>query len=298
MPLASRADADAHTEPHARRAVIVAIVVAEFLRSDRVEQWRDDRRVRDVSHLTIRGELEPIGGRERDDALPRPVAKPVAAQAADLEAIVGRTPHDAGSRGEPFDAVDADQLAQRARAEPLALEAGEGPAARDATHFGADVLEIVLADRLSDVLDRDAEGDRPRKGIALGFGQERDLLAAEPAHGQAQVEQVTVDFPASPDDAARRNVEPRGTPANLDLLAVGEPEASFPQRIVQHDADVFELRIEIRLGGEVERHAHQLGGCCVYEQRADDSGAVEVLRPDAQRDHPYRTLRELDAGRV
>src|SRR2546422_6413167 len=51
----------------------------------------------------------------------------------------------------------------------------------------------------------------------------------------------------------------RGTPANLDLLAVGEPEASFPQRIVQHDADVFELRIEIRLGGEVERHAHQLG---------------------------------------
>src|SRR2546425_11364401 len=172
MPLASRADAYARTEPHARRAVIVAIVVAEFLRCDRVEQWRDDRRVRDVSHLTIRRELEPIDGRERDDALPRPVAKPVAAQAADLEAIVGRTPHDAGSRGEPFDAVDADQLAQRARAEALALEAGEGPAARDATHFGADGLEGVLPDRLGDVLDRGAEGNRPRKGIALGFRQE------------------------------------------------------------------------------------------------------------------------------
>src|SRR6266851_1126678 len=298
MPLASRADAYAHAEPHARRAVIVAIIVAEFLRSDRVEQWRDDRRVRDVSHLTIHRQLEAIGGRERNDALPRPVGKPIAAQAADLEAIVRRTPHDAGSHGEPFAAIDADQLAQRARAEALALESGEGPAARDATHFGPDVLEIVLADRLGDVLDRGAEGARPRKGIALGLGQRRDLFTVEPVRGKAQVEYVTVDFPASPDDAARRNVEPRGTPANLDLLAVGEPEPSFPQRIVQHDADVFELRIEIRLGGEVERHAYQLGGCGIYEQRAHDGGDVEILRPDAQRDHAHRSLRELDGGRV
>src|SRR2546426_12116415 len=160
MPLASGADAYARTEPHARRAVIVAIVVAEFLRCDRVEQWRDDRRVRDVSHLTIRRELEPIDGRERDDALPRPVAKPVAAQAADLEAIVGRTPHDAGSRGEPFDEVDADQLAQRARAEALALEAGEGPAARCAAYFGPDGFERLFADRLSDLRGRDLERGR------------------------------------------------------------------------------------------------------------------------------------------
>jgi len=63
-----------------------------------------------------------------------------------------------------------DQLAQRARAEALALEAGKRAAPRDAADFGADVLQIVLADRLGDVLDRGAERARPRKGIALGLG--------------------------------------------------------------------------------------------------------------------------------
>src|SRR5439155_3310177 len=246
-PLAARTDAGAHAEPRTRRAVIVAVVGAKFRRRNRVEQRCDHGRVSDVSHLVVRRQLEPVRGREGEEAFPLTVAKPITPQAAKLEAIIGRTPHEAGPRRQTLDAIDVDQLAQRTRAETMALEAGERAAAGDATDFGADVLEIVFADRFGDVLDRGAEGTRPGERIALRLGQRRDLLAAEKARLEAEVEHVAVDLPAAADDAARRDVEPGGAPADLDLLTVGEPEA-FPERVVQHDADVFELRIEIGCG--------------------------------------------------
>ena len=297
-PLGSRTEPRANAEPDARRAVIVAVVVAKFLRGDRVEQRRDHGRIPDIPDLPIDRQLEAIGGRHRDTALPRPVGKPVAPESPELEGVVRRAPDEAGSGGEALHAIDVDQIAQRPRAEALAFEPGERAAARDAADFGTDVLQIVFADRLGYVLDGGAERAGPREGIARGFGQRRDLIASEKTRVEAQVEYVPVDLPASPDDAARGDVEPRGAAANLDLLAVREPESSFPERVVQHDADVLELWIEVGFGCEVERHPHQLGGFDIDEQGADDSGAGEVLGPHPQRDDTHRALREHDHRRV
>ena len=297
-PLGSRTEPRANAEPDARRAVIVAVVVAKFLRGDRVEQRRDHGRIPDIPDLPIDRQLEAIGGRHRDTALPRPVGKPVAPESPELEGVVRRAPDEAGSGGEALHAIDVDQIAQRPRAEALAFEPGERAAARDAADFGTDVLQIVFADRFGHVLDGGAERAGPREGIARGFGQRRDLIASEKTRVEAQVEYVPVDLPASPDDAARGDVEPRGAAANLDLLAVREPESSFPERVVQHDADVLELWIEVGFGCEVERHPHQLGGFDIDEQRADDGGAGEVLGPHPQRDDTHRALREHDHRRV
>ena len=191
-----------------------------------------------------------------------------------------------------------DQLAQRAGAEALAFEAGERASSRDAADFGAHPLEIVLADRLGDVLDRRAEWRAPGKRVALNLGKRRDLVAPEPAVGETEVETVPVDLPAAADDAARRDVEPRRAPSNFDFLAKRQPEPAFPQRIVQHDADVFQLRIEIGFRREIERHAHEVRGFDIDEQRADDRGLGECLRPHAQLDHADRSFGEDDGGRV
>src|SRR6266550_2546856 len=198
-PLGSRADPRANAEPDARRAVIVAVVVAKFLRGDRVEQRRDHGRIPDIPDLPIDRQLEAIGGRNRDTALPRPVGEPVAPESPELEGVVRRAPDEAGSGGEALHAIDVDQIAQRPRAEALAFEPGERAAARDAADFGTDVLQIVFADRFGHVLDGGAERAGPREGIARGFGQRRDLVASEKTRVEAQVEYVAVDLPASPD---------------------------------------------------------------------------------------------------
>src|SRR5258705_762250 len=215
-PLGSRTDAPTNAGPDPRRAVIVAVVVAKFLRGDGVEQRRDHGRIRDIPDLAIHRQLEPIGGRNRDSALPRPVGKTVAPESPELVAIVQSAHDEARSGCEALYAIRVDQIAQRPRAEALPFEPGERAAARDAAAFGTERLQIVFADRLGHVLDGGAERAGPREGIARGLGQRRDLVASEKTRVEAQVEYVAVDLPASPDDAARGDVEPRGAASSGD----------------------------------------------------------------------------------
>src|SRR5207237_3350081 len=106
-------------------------------------------------------------------------------------------------------------------------------------------------------------------------GDRGDFVPDEPPGTEANVEQVVIDFPAAADNAARWNVEPCRPATDLDLLPVGQPEPPFPQRIVEHDADVLELRIEIRAWRKIERHADQLGCFEIAEQRAAARGEVK-----------------------
>src|SRR4029077_6743455 len=175
----SRTEAGPRAEPHPGGTIVVAIIVAELLGADPIEQRRDHRHVRHVPHLSVYGQLESVGGGERDDACARAVRESVAAEPAQLEAVVRCAPHEPGADREAFHAVDVDQLAQRAGAEALALEAGERASPRDATDFGAHPLEVVLADRLGDVLDRCAEWCAPGKRVALNLGKRRDFLPPE-----------------------------------------------------------------------------------------------------------------------
>src|SRR5207237_7351298 len=172
-----------------------------------------------------------------------------------------------------------DQLAQRPHAEPLAVEARERPASGDLADLGAHTLEIVLADRFGDILDRGGQRSGPWKGITFRLGDGGDLVPDEPPRAEADVEQVVIDFPAAADNAACRNVEPCCPATDLDLLPVGKLEPPLPQRIVENDADVLELRIEISAWRKIERHADQLGRFEIDEQRADDRGALKALPP-------------------
>ena len=191
-----------------------------------------------------------------------------------------------------------DDLAQRARPEPLPFQAGERAPPRNPTRFRADLLEIVLTHRLGDVLNRGAQGPRPRVRVALGFGTDADLLAGEPAVHEADIEHVVVDLPPPADDAARGDVEPGRAPPDFDLLAIGQPEAAVPKSVIQHDADVFQRFIQIRRRGEVERHAHQLGGFGIDEQRPDDRRFGKAPGPHLQRHDADGALRQHDRGRV
>src|SRR5439155_11532131 len=161
--------------------------------------------------------------------------------------------HEPGAHGESLHPIDVHQLAQRSGAEPPAFEPGERAPSRNAADLGAHLLQIVLADRLGDILDGVTEWPAPGKGIALHLGKRRDLVPPEPALREPEVEQVPVDFPAAADDAAGRNVEPGRAPPDLDFLAIGQPESALPQGIVQYDADVLELRVEVGFRREVER---------------------------------------------
>src|SRR5947199_144955 len=79
---------------------------------------------------------------------------------------------------------------------------------------------------------------------------------------------------------------------------VRQPPPLLPQRIVEHDAHVLELGIEVGPRREVERHAHQVGSGRVQVQGADDARQVEALGPDSQGDHPHLALREHDGRGV
>src|SRR4029077_13280438 len=99
-------------------------------------------------------------------------------------------------------------------------------------------------------------------------------------------------------DAARRHVEPCGAAPDLDLLAIGEPVALLPQRVVEHDAHVLELGVEVGAGREVERHPDEIGGGRVEIESAYDAREVEALGPHAQRHDAHLALGERDDGGV
>ena len=100
------------------------------------------------------------------------------------------------------------------------------------------------------------------------------------------------------DDAARGDVQPGRAPPNLDFLPVGQPEAPLPQGVIQDDADVFDLRIEVGARGEVERHPHQVRRLEVEEQRADNGRGGEIPGSHLERGDAHRALRKLDRGGV
>src|SRR5205814_1829751 len=160
---------------------------------------------------------------------------------------------------------------EAAHAEPVRLEPGEGAAAGDLLDLRAHALEVVLPYRLRHRVNRLGEWLPPRKRVALGLGEERDFVPLEPACGEPDVEHVAVDLPAGSNDAARRHVEPRGPPPDLELLAVGQPEPALPERVVEHDAHILELRVEIRVGGEVEGEADQIRGRRIHVQHPYDA---------------------------
>ena len=155
-----------------------------------------------------------------------------------------------------------------------------------------------MAHRFGDILDGGGERLRPGKGIALGLGQGRNLFPHEPRSSKAQVDLIAVDLPAAADDAAGRQVEPRRAAADLDLLAVGQPPAILPQRVVEDDADVLELGIEIGARGKREREADEIGAGRVEVERADDAGCAEVLGAHPQLDDPNLAAGQRDAQRV
>src|SRR4029077_5308623 len=159
-----------------------------------------------------------------------------------------------------------------AYAEPTTLEAGEGSPPGDLFHLGAYALQIVLADRLGHVLERRPERLLPWERVPLRFRQEGDLVAGEPGLGQPEVEHIPVDFPPRPDDAAHRPVEPRRAASDLELLTIRQPVALLPEGVVELDAHILELRIEIGTGREVERHAHEVRSPGIEVQRTDDPG--------------------------
>src|ERR1041385_1800151 len=297
-PLAARADAFAHRGPHAARPIVIAVVVAEFLRGDRIEERRDHRNVADVAHLAIGAQLEAVGGGDGDVDLAAAVREAIAAERPELVPVVARAQDKPRARGETFDAIYVQQLAQGARTQALAFQTAERAATHDAAHLGTDALQVVLADGLGDVLDGGGERYAPGEGVAYRLRRNGDLLAREETRREADVELVAVELPAAADDAARGNVEPRGAAPDLDFLAIRQPKPPFPQRVVEHDADVFELRIEVRLRREVERHADQVGGREIDEQGADDRPFVETLGPHAQRDDAHGALGQDDRGRV
>src|SRR3989442_1391653 len=100
---------------------------------------------------------------------------PLAGAAATASEPIDSRP--AGARREPLHPIRMQQVRHAAHAEPTPLETGEDAPAGDLLYFRAHALQVVLAHRLGDVLERGAERLLPGKGIALSLGQERDLVA-------------------------------------------------------------------------------------------------------------------------
>jgi hypothetical protein len=61
-------------------------------------------------------------------------------------------------------------------------------------------------------------------------------------------------------------------------LPVRQPVAPFESGVLQHDADVLELAVQVRPGCEAEAEPHQLGGFGVEVEGSDHEGQVEVAR--------------------
>src|SRR5439155_8960643 len=191
----------------------------------------DDGGVADVAHLAIHAHLErppPPPLHRAAHALGAAVGEPVARAAAQLPPLAPAAQHHPGARRKPLDPVRVQQVRHTPHAQPAAPETGEDAPAGDLLHLRTHALEVVLAYRLGDVLERGAERLLPGEGIALRLGQERDLVAREPAVREPEVEHVAVDLPAGADDAAHRHIEPRDAAPDLELLAVGQPIAPLP----------------------------------------------------------------------
>ena len=90
----------------------------------------------------------------------------------------------------------------------------------------------------------------------------------------------------------------RRAAADLDLLAIGQPVALLEQRALQHDADVFELGIQIRGRREAEAEPDELRGGDVEVERADHQRAAERARPDLHLAHHGLARRGPDGQRV
>ena len=96
------------------------------------------------------------------------VAETVADAAAQLAPLAPAAHHHAGARREPFHPIRMQQVRHAPHAEPTPLETGENAPAGDLLHFRAHALQVVLAHRLGDVLERGAERLLPGKGIEIG----------------------------------------------------------------------------------------------------------------------------------
>src|SRR5438105_7503943 len=161
--LASPAEALPHDELRSGGAVVVTVVITQFLGGERIEQRSDHGSVRDVADLSECGQLDAILRPHGDHSLSVVVRETVAAESAHFDAIARRSPDVSCPQRQSFYAIHMDQLAQRTRAEALAFETREGPASGDLADLGAHTLEIVLADRLGDILDSGGQRSGPRK---------------------------------------------------------------------------------------------------------------------------------------
>ncbi len=135
---------------------------------------------------------------------------------------------------------------------------------------------------------------------SAGRGCARPPIAGpgEEPVGQRHVEIVAFDFPAAANDAARRKVEPPGAAADLDLLAVWQPVTPLVERVLQHDADVLELLVEIGGRGEAEPETDELGGGRVEVERADHQRPRERARAHLHLAHERPARRGPDGERV
>ena len=57
---ASAAETPPHSESHPCGAIVIAVVITEFLSRERIEQRRDNGRIRDVADLPVRGQLDAV----------------------------------------------------------------------------------------------------------------------------------------------------------------------------------------------------------------------------------------------
>ena len=92
-----------------------------------------------------------------------------------------------------------------------------------------------------------------------------------------EVEPVVADFPPAANDAARRKIQKRARPLDLDLLAAGQPELSADETVLEDDRQLLERRVDERGVREGQVHADYLTRRCIDVQGTDDSWKPVIL---------------------
>ncbi len=184
------------------------------------------------------------------------------------------------SKRKPLYPVHSDEIADRAGGQPV----GGQPAERSGTgkpfDFGPKRLHVLPIDRLGDVRYGLLQRLGPSGVGFTGLKQATDCRTLKESRRDVEVQVVVADLPAATDDATCGKVEPGYPPADLDLLAAWQPVAVLVERALENDADVLQLAIEIRCGGETEAKPDQLGRSDVDVENADHQRTTEGAGPN------------------
>ena len=183
-------------------------------------------------------------------------------------------------QSEPLHPVHPNEVADRAGREAFGGQPSERSRAGQLFDLGPKRVHVLPVDRRCHVRDRLLQGLRPGGVRRPRLQQPTDGRPLKELRRDVEVQVVVGDLPAAADDATRRKIEPGHPPADLDLLAAGEPVAVLVERTLQNDADVLQLAVEIRRWSEAEAKPDQLGGRDVDGQDADHEGAAEVAGPN------------------